>query len=463
MINPHRIKYAGISSDELNILDLIMCAAIDSDDGETNTYLNRSAVQSESYDGRYNPTARYKYDEVFAPKFTFFKKDFSDFSMEEVRILLKYLTSKDTTSLLEVYYDDSNVVTWAAIGGWTELNLQKLANNRTIGVTGVFSSIHPFALSDVYNVTQNVATVINTTMYYWASTFVSGVSVPQYLFTETQTPKVGTAVYATESAVTESVINVPMFLYGAISEVNEDGSYKVNNTTFKIALQGTKTKRSYNNKIVIDIDNDDNKAVYPRVTINHGYSGVPHTIVPVSPETEYTAISDMVPNTIYFNGTTYYWKAAGVTFSSIAPDYGWDIMRMSGDYNISDIKEANLVYYYEKADMYYWIDPYLFHKQTGGTPPVLSTTSVKFTNVHTDYFYQKSVHPSVIVKNNSSTEKIVLDGANKIISSSSTRRIFGDDFNWQWLELYDGRNEITIEGNCEVTLEWRTVMKCGEW
>jgi hypothetical protein len=72
------------------------------------------------------------------------------------------------------------------------------------------------------------------------------------------------------------------------------------------------------------------------------------------------------------------------------------------------------------------------------------------------------VLPSVIVKNNTGTEKIVLDGANKIVSSNRTRRVFGDDFNLQHLELYDGKNEITIEGNCEVTLEWREARKVGE-
>jgi hypothetical protein len=70
----------------------------------------------------------------------------------------------------------------------------------------------------------------------------------------------------------------------------------------------------------------------------------------------------------------------------------------------------------------------------------------------------------VVVKNNNTTEIVTLDGANKIISSNSVNRIFGDDFvDWQWLELYDGKNEIAIEGNCEVTLEWRCVRKIGEW
>ena len=277
MVSPHHIKYASVSSEELNILDLIMNAAIDSDNGETNTYLNRSAVQSESHDGRYKPTVRYKYDEVFQPKFTFLKKDFSNFTMDEVRLLLKYLTSKDTTALLEVYYDDSNAIAWAAIGGWTEIKLQKLANNRTIGVTAVFSAVHPFALSELYE-----------------------------------------------------------------AEIS------------------SKT----DNKMTINIDTDDNQPIYPRITVHQ-------------------------------NGT-------------------------SGD--------------------------------------------IKIINQHYDFFNNASAPVITTVKNNGQTEQIVLDGTNRIISSSNTKRIFGDDFvNWTWLPLYDGRNEITVEGNCEVKFEYREIRKVGEW
>ena len=208
MISPHRIKYRGIESTELNIIDLIMCVALDSDNGETSTYLNRVAVESESYDGRYKNTVGYKYDEVFAPKFTFMKRDFANFSMDEVRQVLKWLTSTDKTSLLEVYYDDSNAVSFAAIGGWTEIQLYKLANNRTIAITAVFSSVMPFALSDLYTVTKTI-------------------SLPT------------------------------------------------------------------DNKIIIDIDTDDNKPVYPKVTIKHGYNNTPHLLVNIPSGTVYTIDSDM--------------------------------------------------------------------------------------------------------------------------------------------------------------------------
>lgn len=329
MINPHRIRYNNIFSNELNIPDLITCVALDSDNGESSSFLNRESVASESYDGRYKRIHRLKYTETFSPKFTFMKSNFSDFSMEDVRAVLKWITSKDTTALLEVYYDDSNVVSFASIGGFVEPQLHKISNNRTIAITAVWDSISPFALSDLYTVTKTISSAID-------------------------------------------------------------------------------------NKITIDINTDDNKPVYPRIIIKHNGS-----VVNIPSGTVYNALSDMVDNTVYFNGVTYYWKTALST------------------------------------------DPVYFHSST--TNPNLSTTSVRFKNTHTDLFNQSKVLSSVVVKNNNTTEQIVLDGANKIISSDSVRRIFGNDFNQQWLELYDGKNEITIEGNCEVTLSWREARKVGEY
>lgn len=334
MLAPNRIKFAGVFSNELNMPDLIMDCAFDSDNSEVSTFLTREAVASESYDGRNRRISSFKYAENFAPKFTFLKKGFGDFTQDEVRALLKYLTSRDTTGLLEVYDDDSNVISWASIGNFSEIQLYKIANKRTVGVTAVWDSISPFCLSDLYTVTK--------------------------------------------------VISSPA-----------------------------------DNKITINIDTDDNKPVYPRVIINHGYNGVPHTIVRVPDGTVYTTTSDMVPNTVYYNGLTYYWKTP---------------------------ESDDGVYFHSSA-----------------TNPNLATTSVKFTNTHTDFFNQKKVLPSVIVKNSNSTEQIVLDGANKIVSSSGVRRIFGDDFNQQYLELRDGKNEIAVEGNCEVTFSWREVRKIGEF
>lgn len=329
MVNPHRIRYNNIVSNELNIPDLIMCMAMDSDNGETPSFLNREGVSSESHDGRYKRIHQFKYTDTFSPKFTFMKSDFGDFSMEDVRSVMKWITSKDTASLLEVYYDDSNVVSFASIGGFIEPQLYKITNNRTIAITAVWDSISPFALSDLYTVTKIISSATD-------------------------------------------------------------------------------------NKITIDIDTDDNKPVYPRITIKHKGA-----VVNIPEGTTLNALSDMVENTIYFNGTTYYWKTAPST------------------------------------------DEIYFNKST--TKPNIESTSIRLRNTHTDFFNVSKTLNSVVVKNNTNTEEIVLDGANKIVSSNSERRIFGDDFNLVWLELYDGENTIAIEGNCEITLEWRTAIKCGEY
>ena len=467
MISPYRIKYAGIASNDLNIPDLITCVSMDSDNGETPSFLNRESVASESHNGRYKRIHSMKYTETFSPKMTFMKSNFEEFSIEDVRSVMKWLTMKDTTALLEVYYDDSNVVTWASIGGFVELQTYKLANNRTIAITAVWDSISPFALSDLYTRNQNVSTRIDTTMYYWTANLVSGFSVPQYLLTTVQTPVVGDAVYYTPSKVLDTIISSDITIFGAISAVNEDGSYIVNDTSFTLTPQGTKIKRSYNNKIVINIDTDDNKPVYPRIIINHGYGTptTPHSVVNIPPSVQFSNILDMtdyVENTVYYNGTTYYWKTSETVFrsDSVAPAYKeWKIIEAARAYTEEDSFEANTFYHYN--GVYYWLDPYSFHSSQND--PSLNATSVKITNTHYDVWSEPTVLPSVIVKNNSPTETVTLDGANKIVSSSNTRRIYGDDFNWQWLELYDGMNEITVLGNCEVMLEYRTVIKCGEY
>ena len=424
MVSPQRIKYNGVDSTALNPLNIIFDVAFDSDNGATSSFLNRSAVAAESHDGRYKNTARYKYDELFSPKFTIVKEDFSDFTQDEVRQVLKYLTSTDKPSLLEVYDDKiGQAVDWAAIGGWTEIETYKLANNRTVGIVATFEAITPYAMSDL----------------------------------EIQTKTASENAFDT-----------------------------------------------------IPIDTDDYKPIYPRVTIQQTGS-----IVRVADTKTYTASSDMVENTVYFNGTTYYWKLSTAQYrtSTALPtdDYNkdWPVKIVDVEPTNATIEDKTVYSYHNK---YYWIDPpYTF--RASPNDPNLSTTSVRLRNVHTNpldevtnlgaviaqstaltdeirewpienvtskptvtnmksditYLYNDTYywlrHPNdVIIKNNAPDEKIILDGANKIVYSSHTNRIFGDDFvDWRWLELYDGKNDITVEGNCTITLEYREIRKIGEY
>jgi hypothetical protein len=131
-------------------------------------------------------------------------------------------------------------------------------------------------------------------------------------------------------------------------------------------------------------------------------------------------------------------------------------------YTEEDTYANNTFYYYADENTYYWVDPYNFNSSASN--PNLQTTSVKIVNQHYDSFNVPDYRAEMVVKNNAPTEKIVVDGANRVISSDRTRRIFGDDFvDWKWLPLYDGKNEITVEGNCELVIEYREVRKVGEY
>lgn len=326
MINPYRITWNEFSSLDFDVLTDL---AFDSDNGAVETHLSREAVVSETYNGELKRASGYKWNESFTFQMTFVKNDFGDFSSEENRRILKWLTSRRTPGFINVYKDDSEVIEFAALGNFVNVSSYKLGNGRVVGYIADWESLTPYAFSDLYTVTK---TISNAT----------------------------------------------------------------------------------DNKITIEIDTDDSQPVYPRITVQ-GKS----TVVPIAAGTKLTALSDMVENTVYFNGTTYYWKTAPST------------------------------------------DAAYFNSST--TNPNLKTTSVKIINTHTNILNQKKVLEPVIVKNSAGTEKIVIDGANKIISSGNTNRVFGDDFEgWRWLALYDGKNEITIEGNCTVTIDYREIRKTGE-
>ena len=99
MISVNRIRYNKFSSQDFN---LKTCLSFDSESGATDTFINREAVASESYRGDLKRVHSYKYTEVLAPTISFIKADFSDFTQEEIRRVLKWLTSKDTASFLTV-------------------------------------------------------------------------------------------------------------------------------------------------------------------------------------------------------------------------------------------------------------------------------------------------------------------------------------------------------------------------
>jgi hypothetical protein len=80
---------------------------------------------------------------------------------------------------------------------------------------------------------------------------------------------------------------------------------------------------------------------------------------------------------------------------------------------------------FKYGDTYYWVDADGRHTSDTNTSN-LETTSVAIKNTHTDIHGNYRVFDTLI-KNNIKGETVVLDGANRVVSSSS-QRIFGDNF-----------------------------------
>lgn len=88
---------------------------------------------------------------------------------------------------------------------------------------------------------------------------------------------------------------------------------------------------------------------------------------------------------------------------------------------------------------------------------------VTITNTYADQNQQSHI-ATLQIKNNIDGERIVVDGANRVISSSATNRVFDDDFvGWSWLPIYNGINTIAVTGDCVVKLEYREIRKVGEF
>lgn len=150
MISPKKVKYNEFMSTDFPTFTLLTDLAFDSDNGEVSSYLTREAVASESYHGEFKRVHSYKYTESLSLKLTFIKEGFTDFSLDETRKVLTWLTAKKTASFLDVYDDIySETVMYSVLGGFTDIQLYKISNNRTVAIVATFESVNPWALSPI--------------------------------------------------------------------------------------------------------------------------------------------------------------------------------------------------------------------------------------------------------------------------------------------------------------------------
>ena len=151
MIAIKKMKVDGYSSNDFPTFDLVLdCSVGDSDNGTISSFLTREGVASETYDGRRKNISNLKYTEVFSPKITILKKNFQDFTMDEQRQVLKWLTGSDKVTFFD-FYDDiySEAPIFCVLGFVSTIETYKIANQRTIGYVVTIESVSPFAYSPI--------------------------------------------------------------------------------------------------------------------------------------------------------------------------------------------------------------------------------------------------------------------------------------------------------------------------
>lgn len=155
MIGLHRFTYCGYSSQDF---DLLCDVSFDEDSGDSESFLNRETIASEVYNGTLRRVHNFKYTDVYAPRISLVKNTFDDFTEDEVRRVLSWLTSSSTPKFLTAYYDDSEVVSFEILGAPTSIELHKMANNRIVGIVFTFESSAPYAFSPIQTVEKDITT-----------------------------------------------------------------------------------------------------------------------------------------------------------------------------------------------------------------------------------------------------------------------------------------------------------------
>ena len=362
MISVKKIKYNDLYSNELNPgPDLICNLAFDSDDGGTDSWLNREAVASETYRGEFKRVHNYKYTDTLSPQFTFMKEDFSDFTLTEQRAVLAWLTSKNTASYLSVYYGDCNSeeLAYELLGGFTEIELYKMGNGRVVGIVATFESVAPYAFSPVNSIT------------------------PKY----------------------ENPSNA--------------------NITTIIGDRYENSLCPYDGLTITCNTDEPNSYIYPKITI------------------------DMANNWIGI-------KKGSFNDKGFKPDRVKNTIYRESD-------GTNTIYRYLNSNNEIKETPYI------STLKDITTSSIIIKN--------KTIGTKMQIENVETEGRIIIDGANQIITTLSCQNpedvgakriyiekehIYGDDFNWQWLPLQQGPNEISIIAHGIFKFEWREPMKVGE-
>lgn len=153
MISPYKIRFRNKTNIDY---DVIVDVSFSDDNSEVDSFLNKEVISSTSWDGSYKRIHGYKYNQPLTATLTFVKNDFCDFNDWENRRILSWLSSGDEMQKLEIYKDDTEVISYVLYGNIITLQQRKIANNRVIGYTCEFENTSPYAYSPTKTIERTV-------------------------------------------------------------------------------------------------------------------------------------------------------------------------------------------------------------------------------------------------------------------------------------------------------------------
>lgn len=385
MISPYRIKFRNKTNTDF---DLIVGAAFDSDNGNTESFLNKESTSSSIYDGSRRNVHGYHYTDIMNVSFTLIKQDYTDITDDERRRIYAWLTGSNKVEELVIYKDDSEVISYRLLGGFTSIEHYKLANGRDVGVVVNFEHIAPYAYSPVKSITKSITKPETVTINCNTDVYEKNI-FPRI------TIKVGNSIYLPieDNPMDPNFIAMDNTIYEYHYDVkNEETGDVTHKTSLHVKVNGG--MRTLSGTFGTNIENQKVTAsevglYYLCDTDKYIYKG------------SETKTTDDSGNTII---TGHYWER---------------LIQVGAGFEIKN------TYFNGEVD---------------------KTVKSVVTNC-----YEKEI--------------IILDGDNKIISSSNSdipyMRVFGDTFNWEWIHLVPGKNHITISGQCDITIEWVEPIKIG--
>lgn len=159
---------------------------------------------------------------------------------------------------------------------------------------------------------------------------------------------------------------------------------------------------------------------------------------------DYSFLGRFVDAKIYQNGSIAY----GITafFESISPFAYSGIKKV--ETNVSDPTNIQIVCDSDDLDTYIYPKVIFQNSNFGGAPLTIHNSRI-------------DSNEDVKLLNLAANEVITMND-NQIIYSDNSFKIFGDDFNYKWLKLISGTNNITINGNGNISIQYRDIIKIGD-